>query len=298
LAGIEHEKARKQTMADQNDLQKPDGTSSYQTEVWQTLRGHLARLWAGDYTGMANLVAGMRRWINLGGGNVKLVERNSAGGEDTLFDSSVLQASLKNSINDTAAIANNALPKSGGTVTGALAVKGTVSARSPNNGTSGTVRLVDAENNPNAIYLQATNNEETVQYSYLRFMPQGYVGLPRSPESDNNSTDIATTAFVQNSTLGNGQTWQDMTADRGPIGSFYNLTGRPIVVVVQKVISAQGFLIITCSRSYGRDPVADVVFNADTRNMNLTVSLIVPHGSYYFANWNSGGSYLYWMELR
>jgi len=76
-------------MADQNNLSKPDGTSNYQTEVWQTIRGHIARLWTGDYTGMAGLVTGMRRWINLGSGNVRLVERQSDGTEDTLFDSSV-----------------------------------------------------------------------------------------------------------------------------------------------------------------------------------------------------------------
>lgn len=75
-------------MADLNDSNKPDGTSNYSTEVWQTVRGHIARLWAGDYTSMANLAAGMRRWVNLGSGNAKLVQRNSGGTEDTIFDSS------------------------------------------------------------------------------------------------------------------------------------------------------------------------------------------------------------------
>lgn len=76
-------------MADLNDLNKPDGTSNYSTEVWQTVRGHVARLWSGDYTGMGNLVAGMRRWVRVGTTDAKLVQRNSAGGEDVLFDSSL-----------------------------------------------------------------------------------------------------------------------------------------------------------------------------------------------------------------
>ena len=76
-------------MADLNDLNKPDGTSSYQSEVWQTMRAHVARLWTGDYTGMAGLVVGMRRWVNLGGGNVRLVQRQQDGSESTLFDSSL-----------------------------------------------------------------------------------------------------------------------------------------------------------------------------------------------------------------
>lgn len=76
-------------MADLNDLSKPDNTSRYDTEILQTLRGHISRLWSGDYTGMANLVAGMRRWVrNANNTDVKLVQRNAQGGEDTLFDSS------------------------------------------------------------------------------------------------------------------------------------------------------------------------------------------------------------------
>ena len=45
-------------------------------------------MWTGDYTGMANLVAGMKRWINLGDGDVKLVQRNSDNTETVIFDSS------------------------------------------------------------------------------------------------------------------------------------------------------------------------------------------------------------------
>ena len=74
-------------MADQNDFNKPDINSSYTNEVFETIRGHITRLWVGDYTGVANIVTGMRRWINLGSGNVKLMQRNSGGTEDELFNS-------------------------------------------------------------------------------------------------------------------------------------------------------------------------------------------------------------------
>lgn len=73
-------------MADLNDLSKPDGASNYQSEVWQTVRGHILRLWQGDYSGMSGLVAGVRRW-SAAGGDVRLIQRNSTGGEDVLFDS-------------------------------------------------------------------------------------------------------------------------------------------------------------------------------------------------------------------
>ena len=76
-------------MADQNDLNKPDLISNYSTEVLQTIRGHIARLWVGDYSGMSNLVANIRRWVELGSGDAKLVKRSADGSELTIFDSSL-----------------------------------------------------------------------------------------------------------------------------------------------------------------------------------------------------------------
>lgn len=79
-------------MADLNDLTKPDSTSNYSSEVLQTIKGHISRLWLGDYTGMGNLVANMRRWVDLGSGDTKLVKRNADGSESTIFDSSLKAA--------------------------------------------------------------------------------------------------------------------------------------------------------------------------------------------------------------
>jgi hypothetical protein len=91
-------------MADLNDLSKPDLVSNYSTEVLQTIRGHIARLWVGDYAGMGGLVANMRRWIDLGGGNAKLVKRNADGSETTIFDSStkVSQSYVDNAVSSEA----------------------------------------------------------------------------------------------------------------------------------------------------------------------------------------------------
>lgn len=76
-------------MADLNDLNQPTLTSSANNEVLETLRGHIVRIWKGDYTGMGNLVTGIRRWVRVGTTDVKLVERNAGGTEDTLYDSSL-----------------------------------------------------------------------------------------------------------------------------------------------------------------------------------------------------------------
>ncbi len=74
-------------MADKNDLNEPKVDSNY-LDVLDSLRGHISRLWKGDYAGMTNLVTGMRRWVTLSNSNIKLVSRNADGSESTLFDSS------------------------------------------------------------------------------------------------------------------------------------------------------------------------------------------------------------------
>ena len=105
-------------MADLNDLSKPDGASNYQSEVWQTVRGHVLRLWQGDYTGMAGVVAGMRRWVTSAGGNIKLMQRNSSGTDDVVFDSSTkVDTSAINGLVRTApivAVAGNVIDCSAG----------------------------------------------------------------------------------------------------------------------------------------------------------------------------------------
>jgi hypothetical protein len=86
-------------MADLNDLNKPALDSNVNNEVLETIRGHITRLWKGDYTGMGNLVSGLRRWVQVGTTDVKLVQRNAGGTEDTLYDSSL--RALKNGTNAT-----------------------------------------------------------------------------------------------------------------------------------------------------------------------------------------------------
>ena len=49
---------------------------------------------------------------------------------------------------------------------------------SPNNGTSGAVQLRDATGNPNAVYLQATNNAGSTEYANIRFQSNGIISIP------------------------------------------------------------------------------------------------------------------------
>ena len=46
---------------------------------------------------------------------------------------------------------------------------------SPNSGTTGAIGLFDAEGNPDAVFIQALNNERSVQYGFLKFNKNGTI---------------------------------------------------------------------------------------------------------------------------
>jgi len=84
----------------------------------------------------------------------------------------------------------------------------------------------------------------TLDQSANTFTPEGltakadlaspvFTGNPTAPTptTGDNDTSIATTAFVANSAIGVGQTWQDVSGSRAFGGAVYqNTTGRPIMV--------------------------------------------------------------------
>ncbi|WP_434359928.1 hypothetical protein NF212_06560 [Parasalinivibrio latis] len=80
-------------MADLNDLNQPGLDSDYATEVLQTLKGHIVRLWGLDYSGMTGLQAGMKRLVKLQNKHVRLLERQANGTEVEIFNSSEIKPS-------------------------------------------------------------------------------------------------------------------------------------------------------------------------------------------------------------
>ena len=121
----------------------------------------------------------------------------------------------------------------------------------------------------------------------------GATGTTQS--NGDNSTKIATTAYVQNMGLGWGQTWTDVTSSRAKNTDYTNSTGKPIMVNV--------FLVNVGASSNASLTVDGVLVswaNGDTTNggAGATLSAIVPNGSVYYVSGSKTLTSGFWVELR
>ena len=106
-----------------------------------------------------------------------------------------------------------------------------------------------------------------------------------------NTTDIATTANVYATSLGWGQTWQNMTASRTTGTNYYNTTGKPIQVLMSTTGGGQGTMVLSINGATFMVGGID----ASTSNNGNNVGAIIPNGSYYTL---TGYAASYWYELR
>jgi len=99
-------------------------------------------------------------------------------------------------------------------------------------------------------------------------------------------------ALAAMSSLGYGQTWQNVTGSRALSTTYYNTTGRPIAVNVRCALSVSGSAFqLFCNGQ-------DVGYHSAAGNGNVTMSMIVPAGASYQALNNSGATLGVWSELR
>lgn len=93
--------------------------------------------------------------------------------------------------------------------------------------------------------------------------------------------------------IGYGQTWQVLTGSRSFGTTYYNTTGRPIVVQISALYATTGFgsyLIVNGVQIYGNT-------QSNAGNWSVT-SVIVPPGASYVAGATNGGTLQHWYELR
>jgi hypothetical protein len=94
-------------------------------------------------------------------------------------------------------------------------------------------------------------------------------------------------ALAAMSSLGYGQTWQNVSGSRATSTTYYNTTGKPILVSIYSATSAAALTV--------NGVVAQTSFASATVNASLMVT-VPPNASYILGN--SSGGILGWAELR
>ena len=271
-------------MADLNDLNQPTLTSSANNEVLETFRGHILRLWKGDYTGMGNLVTGIRRWVQVGTTNVKLVQRNVGGTEDTLFDSSL--TALKDGTNATGtwgiSITGNAATATSATTAAAAPWSGITGKPFNWAGQSGQPSWLWGSNDGSNYYVWNPSNFN-VNYA----SSAGYATNAGTAASCSGNAATATTA---SNAIGNGQTWQAVTRTAGV--TYYNTTGKSIFLAISIEGVSGSYIKLNID---GIDSIG-YASNGGGSSGALSCSAIIPNGSSYKQSGNTATNVAF--ELR
>ena len=219
-----------------------------------------------------------------------------------------------------------ASPLTSGTIT-TIAVPSAISVTIPSTSTMGTVSaqqsriVVIAINNAGTVELAAVNisggsvldettlitttaavaagNSATAYYSTTARTSVAYrvVGYIESTQATAGTWVTAPStiqgyggqALAAMSSLGYGQTWQDLTASRAAGTTYYNTTGRPIIVnpTFTPASNSAGFITVNSNT---------VSFMGNYSNGSSAGNIIIPPNASY--NMNAYGTLAKWWELR
>jgi hypothetical protein len=102
------------------------------------------------------------------------------------------------------------------------------------------------------------------------------------------------------SSIGVGQTWQDVTGSRALSTTYTNSTGKPIQVNAWMAVSGSPAGNVDAGLTVGGVVVmfASNYFNAAAGNRFANVTGIVPNGTTYSVTAPTGAGTLNWVELR
>lgn len=158
--------------------------------------------------------------------------------------------------------------------------------------------------------IDATADSDNVVYSTTARSNVAYrvIGLVDSTQATAGTWATSPTLIQGNggnalssmTSIGYGQTWQDVSGSRVLATTYYNTTGKPIEVIVDMAISATGYGVISCDL----DGIGAKIMGAAINQSAVTgggASFIVPHGVSYAVTVivTAGvGSINTWLELR
>ncbi len=116
-----------------------------------------------------------------------------------------------------------------------------------------------------------------------------------TPTAGDSSTKVATTAFVQNATIGNAQTWQSFTpGTQRVVGTtYYNATNKPIAIGIGWYMSASSLYYL-----YVNGVIVGEAGGGSAAVRGQLFGIVPPGASYQLAVSTGSLAIEYWAELR
>jgi len=240
-------------------------------------------------------------------GNVSATSFAGAGLTITSINASNISAGTIVNARTTAASANGAstivardsngsFVANGGTFNGDVTVQNmTASARvfgtSPNSSSSGAVTLRDAPGNPDAVYLQATNNNASAQYAVLKFNANNTITAGGTLIGNLTGTATNASQFQSKTKLGlgiTGEVWG--LPGKGANVTYNNGNAYPIMVAISWATpSTNGSVNVFVNG-------VEILAVGATSN-SRGFSFIVPAGADYIATQSGSANIYRWAEL-
>jgi len=152
-----------------------------------------------------------------------------------------------------------------------------------------------AADSANVIY--STTARTSVAYRVIGFIDSTQATAGTWATAPSTIQGVGGQALSAMSSLGYGQTWQDVTASRASGTTYYNSTGKPITVLIS-VANSGGFVLnytVTVAGTTLNNVRVDTSAQATTAYIPTTV--VVPPGASYSITITTG-TLNKWLELR
>ena len=134
-----------------------------------------------------------------------------------------------------------------------------------------------------------------IWFSWRELLHTGNLLQTTGTSTDFPMSQAAVTNAINSSSIGVGQTWQNVTASRAFATTYTNTTGRPITVNVGT--DRRPNITATMTATVGGVPF-DVDFTSSGAQNRLIGVFIVPSGATYQVSTDQAFSLQQWMELR
>lgn len=225
-----------------------------------------------------------------------LTFRSSTGGSGTVYNRSIASAisctvpstATLGTINATAARLAILAIDNAGTVEAAI-----VNLAGGNDlsetGLISTTALSGSSNSASTIY--STTARTNVPYRVVGFIDITEATAGTWAAAPSLIQGAGGNAITSMQSLGHGQTWQDVTGSRALGTTYYNTTGKPIMVVARSNLTTGVELYFTVN---GVETQRNYVNTATSSSYAGVTTIVPPGGSYVL----SGTSWQYWAELR